>query len=92
MSDIVERLRAAANGHPAAEISWPHRVLHDAADEIERLRARLAEAERDAARYRWLRKAREHWDVLHREDEDAYWQDLAGNELDAAIDAAMAAT
>jgi hypothetical protein len=46
------------------------------------------EAERDAARYRWLRKAREHWDVLHREDEDAYWQDLAGNELDAAIDAA----
>jgi len=42
----------------------------------------------DAARYRWLRRAREHWDILHRQDEDSLWMDLHGNDLDAAIDAA----
>jgi hypothetical protein len=26
-------------GHPAAEIKWPHRLLHEAADEIERMHA-----------------------------------------------------
>ena len=41
MSDIVERLRQAANGHPYAKIAWPHRVLIDAAHEIERLRVAL---------------------------------------------------
>lgn len=41
MSDIVERLRQAANGHPYAKIRWPHRVLIDAAHEIERLRIAL---------------------------------------------------
>lgn len=39
MADICERLSDACNGHPAAEIQWPHRLLHDAKDEIERLRA-----------------------------------------------------
>jgi hypothetical protein len=34
---IAERLRAACDGHPAANIPWPHRVLHEAADEIARL-------------------------------------------------------
>lgn len=38
MSDIVERLRDACNGHPYAKIPWPHRVLLEAADEIERQR------------------------------------------------------
>lgn len=35
MSDIVERLRAACDGHPHALVEWPHRVLHEAADTIE---------------------------------------------------------
>ena len=36
-NDLVMKLRAACDGHPAALIPWPHRLLHDAADEIERL-------------------------------------------------------
>lgn len=38
MADIIERLNEACNGHPHAKIPWPHRLLHDARDEIERLR------------------------------------------------------
>lgn len=37
--DIVKRLRLACDGHPYAGIAWPHRLLHEAADEIERLLA-----------------------------------------------------
>jgi hypothetical protein len=37
MMDIAEKLRGACVGKPAV-IQWPHRVLHEAADEIERLR------------------------------------------------------
>ncbi|WP_395175558.1 hypothetical protein [Roseibium alexandrii] len=37
--DIVARLREACNGHPNAEIPWPHRLLHDAIAEIETLRS-----------------------------------------------------
>lgn len=40
--DIAEQLRNACRGHPHARIPWPHRMLHDAAEEIERLRAALA--------------------------------------------------
>ena len=36
--DILDRLRAACIGHPAATIPWPHRLLHDAIAEIDRLR------------------------------------------------------
>ena len=39
--DIVDKLRWAACGHPFAKIYWPHRVMHEAADEIERLRKAL---------------------------------------------------
>jgi hypothetical protein len=39
--DLVKRLRSACNGHPFAKIEWPHRVLHEAADEIERLQSEL---------------------------------------------------
>jgi hypothetical protein len=35
--DLVERLRGACEGHPNAEIPWPHRLLHEAIAEIERL-------------------------------------------------------
>ena len=44
MSDLVERLRAACNGHPHAKIAWPHRILHEAADRIEALERELSEA------------------------------------------------
>ena len=36
--DIVDRLKEAMVGYPYAKIPWPHRMLHEAADEIERLR------------------------------------------------------
>lgn len=49
-------------------------------------RAELAECQRDVDRYRWLRRAREHVDVLMREDEDSMWMDMHGIELDAAVD------
>lgn len=38
---LVERLRAACDGHPHAKIPWPHRVLHEAADRIEADAARI---------------------------------------------------
>lgn len=37
MTDIKERLRAKCVGHPLTTIPWPHRLLHDALAEIERL-------------------------------------------------------
>lgn len=45
MSDIKDRLLAACNGHPTAAIPWPHRLLHDAIDQIEAQQARIAELE-----------------------------------------------
>ncbi len=47
VADIVQRLRDKNRG-------W-HPDQADAADEIERLRAQVAELEKDAKRYRWLR-------------------------------------
>ena len=41
--DIIDKLLAACVGHPVTNIPWPHRVLHDAAEEITRLRAELAD-------------------------------------------------
>jgi hypothetical protein len=37
VSELVERLREACKGHPHAKIPWPHRLLHEAIAEIERL-------------------------------------------------------
>jgi hypothetical protein len=55
--------------------------IHALEDEREALSERLAEAERDAARYRWLRNTNgQHWDDLLRD---------GGNIMDARIDAAM---
>ena len=64
---------------------------YTADDEISRLRAELAECKRDAERYRWLRRARMNVDVLVREDEDSVWLDMHGWDLDAYVDAALAA-
>jgi len=47
--DIIIRLNEACIGHPFAKIAWPHRVLHDAAQEIEALRAQVARLEEDLA-------------------------------------------
>lgn len=67
-------------------------------DEIERLRAALAEAERDAARYRWLRNETAIADrplasVVWKRKMDrgsSEWVNTASPEsLDAAIDAAL---
>lgn len=57
-------------------------ALHFADQEIDELRARVAELEKDAMRYRWLR------------DDNAYWpeeQMIRGGELlDEAIDVEIA--
>ncbi len=39
--DIVGRLRSACDGHPHAKIEWPHRILHEAADEIASLKSQV---------------------------------------------------
>ena len=45
MIDIKAKLLAACNGHPAAEIPWPHRLLHDAVEHIDSQQARIEELE-----------------------------------------------
>lgn len=47
-SELAKRLRKACNGHPHALIPWPHRILHEAADEIERLTKAAAAREAPA--------------------------------------------
>lgn len=42
MSDLPKRLREACNGHPSAAIPWPHRLLHEAADALDRYLEREA--------------------------------------------------
>ena len=70
----------------------PYCDCHECAiHERNRLRAELAECKRDAERYRWLRRARMNVDVLVREDEDSVWIDMHGWDLDAYVDAALAA-
>lgn len=63
-------------------------------DEIERLQARCAELEKDAARYRWMRgDAPPHserwsrWDI--KRWEGGFFNPLERETLDAAIDAAI---
>lgn len=63
------------------------------ADRLERenasLTARVAELERDAGRYRWLRTPKVgHHQVMFWMSEPARYVSLDWNELDAAIDAA----
>jgi len=77
---LADRARGIGTLEAFADVALQWAGL--AEKEIDRLRA-------DAERYRWLRRAREHWDILHRQDEDNLWMDLHGNDLDAAIDAAM---
>ena len=81
MNDLVDRLRfvfSVSSGAPT--------LLTEAADEIERLR-------KDAERYRWLRDAKTDWSdariVMLYAGPD--FDRMAGDELDAAIDAALQA-
>ena len=80
-TDIVWRLRKTAR----RGISVWGDLQMEAADTIERQAARIAELERDAARYRNLRRG-QHWSVI-----DGIGDVLRADELDAAIDAAMGA-
>lgn len=64
------------------------------ADHIDALAARLAEAERDAARYRWLRGGSgpqsvrwSRWSVQHWTG--SFWATVQSIGMDVAIDAAM---
>jgi hypothetical protein len=67
-----------------------HLTSHQAATEaIKELKGRLEEAERDAARYRWLRDNTDlMWSICHWSDDDnAYFRDeRAPGIVDAAID------
>lgn len=57
---------------------------------VERQQARIAELEKDAARYRWLRDASVMNGAID-PDNDDFWNDLGdllGEKFDAAIDAA----
>jgi hypothetical protein len=60
--------------------------------ERDKLRAELAELRRDAERYRWLRDAedRSYVALAMENGSEPVW--ISGDELDAAIDAAMATT
>lgn len=86
--DIIDKLLAACIGYPVTNIPWPHRVLHDAAEEITRLRAELAECKQDAERYRWLRdKCRDGSLTIARAD-DWSLHPWSGDDIDKEIDAA----
>ena len=71
--DLISALRGGRTGDLLDDAAYA------AADEIESLRSRLAEAERDAVRYRWLRDRA--WPFEFNGDTPA--------DADAAIDAAM---
>ena len=96
MSDIVERLRGTYSTGPFGKRDFAPfipAIQVEAADEIERLQTRLAEAERDAERYRWLRdhiNKGQGWVVMRREP-SGMWDQMPSNELDSAIDALRAA-
>ena len=59
--------------------------------EVESLRAELAEARRDAERYRWLRSDDCPFSCYEQEGPDNWgWCPTSSRDLDEAIDAAMA--
>ena len=93
MSDIVERLREQAELVPAVPRA-PWKAMAEAADEITSLRAQVAALEVDAGRYRHMRNNSQ---FQSRNGPGLYWylprfgQGDKGEQLDAAVDAALAA-
>ena len=81
-ADVVQRLREFARDYTTT--SFHDDLINEGIDEIERLRAQVAELEKDAKRYRWLRDGCC--------DKDTAASRIAQNEYgmhwDAAIDAA----
>lgn len=43
MTPLAQKLRDACNGHPTAQIPWPHRLLHEAADALDAVHSALKE-------------------------------------------------
>ena len=99
MSDLIERLSDKTRLRAAHGLTgWvlaEEALLAEAANEIKRLRAALAEAEQDARRYRWLRGGPDvpswserwpRWEV--RNWNGRHWNTLFADQMDAAIDAA----
>ena len=81
VDDLVERLRDVDRNPPNLQ------ERRQIADELARLSRELAEARRDAARYRWLRdKSPAKWKI------DVGDLPVFKFDLNAAIDAAMAAS
>jgi hypothetical protein len=74
---------------------WPVDLTsHQAATEaIKELKGRLEEAERDAARYRWLRATDRSATALNSTYPQSAWENhvwlMQGEQLDAAIDRAL---
>ena len=95
MSDVVKGLREAASGKGGLDYGDLWAYCDEAADEIERLEAELAEARLNDERYRWLRRRNELTEaddprgpfVIELLDDDTIHH-MTGDEIDAAIDAA----
>ena len=90
---VTDDLRLAARSIALAGLNGWGNLFSDAADTIDNLRAQLAEAQRDAERWRWLR---DHARIFRQSPDmsgNHYWMvqtttTLRGPTLDAAIDAA----
>jgi hypothetical protein len=69
-------------------------IIREVFSEQASLQARLEAAEKDAARYRWLRDkstgAPAIWELVSDEHNPPYWTLKCEEELDAATDAALA--
>ena len=80
---MADALREAAQADLAGIDGWG-KLCNDAADTIDTLRAQLAEAQRDAERYSWLR--------MNRLWLKANLPTIAAPDFDDAIDAAKGET
>ena len=70
---LIVRLRAACNGLPGAVIAWPHRILHEAAEELAAANARIAELEARCAKYKAIIDRAPHADTCARFDYVRDW-------------------
>ena len=94
---VTDTLRLAARNAALADLHGWGKLCSEAADTIDTLRAQLAEAQRDAERWRWLK---DHARIFRQSPDmsgNHYWMvhattTLRGPTLDAAIDAAKGKT